>query len=59
MINVSVGSWIQKGDVIALFLALNTSAHVHFDVKENGVRRRLDLYWSFRGKCSVTLINRR
>ena len=38
MFKVEVGDWIQKGDIIAEFLQCNVSAHIHFDIIENGGR---------------------
>ncbi|TXT65097.1 MAG: hypothetical protein BAJALOKI3v1_130001 [Promethearchaeota archaeon] len=36
MFKVEVGDWVDKGEVIAEFLECNISAHIHFDVVENG-----------------------
>jgi hypothetical protein len=38
MFQVKEGDWVQKGDVIARFLQCNESAHIHFDIVENGNR---------------------
>jgi hypothetical protein len=35
MLNVSIGDWVYKGQIISKFLNLNESAHIHFDVREN------------------------
>ena len=46
MLQVSVGDWVQKGDVIAQFLNCNESAHIHFDVIENNQRYCPTKYYS-------------
>lgn len=46
MFKVKVGDWVQEGDVIAEFLQCNESAHIHFDIIENGNRYCPKKYFS-------------
>ncbi|MFX1344999.1 MAG: M23 family metallopeptidase [Promethearchaeota archaeon] len=46
LINVSVGDWVEIGQEIGRFLNVGPGAHIHFDVIEDGVRTRLDRYYS-------------
>ncbi len=47
--NVSVGDWIQKGDVIAKFLQFGDGAHIHFDILENNNYHCPKKYFSTEG----------
>ena len=49
LINVSVGDWVEIGQEIGRFLKIGDGAHIHFDVIEDGVRTRLDRYYSLAG----------
>ncbi|MFX0059946.1 MAG: hypothetical protein ACFE8J_16745 [Candidatus Heimdallarchaeota archaeon] len=49
MFKVKVGDWVQKGDIIADFLSCNESAHIHFDVVENGKYYCPSKYFSTEG----------
>jgi hypothetical protein len=49
MLQVEVGDWVQKGDIIASFLQCNESAHIHFDVTENGQKLCPTKYFSSEG----------
>jgi hypothetical protein len=49
ILQVKVGDWVQKGDVIAQFLQCNESAHIHFDVLENNQRYCPTKYFSTEG----------
>jgi len=49
LINVSVGDWVEIGQEIGRFLKIGDGAHIHFDVIEDGIRTRLDRYYSLAG----------
>jgi len=49
MFKVNVGDWVQKGEIIASFLEMNESAHIHFDITENNKRFCPTKYFSSEG----------
>jgi len=46
LIAVKVGDWVEEGDIIGVFLNAGSGAHIHFDLKEKGIRYRLDRYYT-------------
>lgn len=46
MFKFSVGTWVAKGDVVANFLMVAGSAHIHFGVTQDNIWRDPTLYMS-------------
>ncbi|MHA1734367.1 MAG: hypothetical protein ACTSU5_20700 [Promethearchaeota archaeon] len=45
MLNVSVGTWVVKGQYLGTFLKIGSGAHVHFDVIEDEQKYCLEKYY--------------
>jgi hypothetical protein len=53
ILQVEIGDWVQKGDVLAQFLQCNESAHIHFDITENNQKHCPTKYYSSEGYAQM------